>query len=305
MQIKYRPFFIRRLILAVSLMAPSLTALSQVRDEAFEADTIAPSTSVDSIRISVANAEAAIKAVSEFQFTPPPGGSRPVDGVYGRLDSIRADFLNVARRPAVVSGPFDGASGSAMLAGWQGGSLSAYGSREHLPGLMGIEEGGLYVGQSFGAFTVGTGASVSKYAYFGGMRRSFGLHGNVEWRLSDMLSLRVFGSYYGDKNSFVTPAVSGYMGSNSYGASLRVDASDKWGIDIGAQRIYNTMTGRWETVPIARPFFKINGREAIGIDVGGILHEFLRSKVGGSRGNPTMAPPIPTGYPPVRPREDW
>ena len=247
------------------------------------------------------DAEASIRAIAEYRFTPLPAFINTE--AYGVLDSIRADVLDAARRPAVSRGPFGDAEGSAVLAGWDSGAIGAYGSLSHMPGLMGIEEGGLNVVQNFGNLTIGAGVSMSKYAYFGGMRRQTGFHGNAQWRFNDALSLRVFGSYYG-RGSFTTAAMSGYMGSSSYGAALRIDASEKWGMDIGAQRVYNVMSGRWETVPIAKPFFKINGKEAIGIDVGGILHELLRSKVG-SRGNPTMGPPVPTGYAPVRPREDW
>lgn len=257
----------------------------------------------DSASISALDASEYIRAVAEYRFTPPPVYPAIVDG-YGRFDSIRADFLDLARIQAPVRGvPFD-VSGNTMLAGWDGGAVGAFGSMQYMPGLMGIEEGGLQVVQNVDNVTFGVGATVSKYAYFGGMSRKVGFHGSVQWRINDVLSVRAFGSYYG-KNAFVSPAVAGYMGADSYGAALRVDASEKWGMDLGVRRVYNVMSGRWETVPIARPFFKINGKEAIGVDVGGILHSLLRSKIGGGHGNPTMGPPIPMGAPPVRPRVDW
>lgn len=257
----------------------------------------------DSAGVSASDASAYIKAIYEYRFTPPPLYPAIVDG-YGRLDSIRSDFLDVARIQVPVRGvPFD-VSGNTMLAGWNGGAVGAFGSMRYMPGLMGIESGGLQVVQNVDNVTFGVGATVSKYAYFGGMSRNVGFHGGVQWRISDVMSIRAFGSYYG-KNALVSPAIAGYMGADSYGVALRVDASDKWGMDLGVRRVYNVMSGRWETVPIARPFFKIGGKEAFGVDVGGILHSILRSKIGGGHGNPTMGPPIPMGAPPVRPRVDW
>lgn len=256
----------------------------------------------DSAAVSVSDASAYIRAISEYRFTPPPLYPAIVDG-YGRFDSIRADFLDVACIQAPVRGvPFD-VSGNTMLAGWDGGAVGAFGSIHYMPGLMGIEEGGLQVVQNVDNVMFGVGATVGKYAYFGGMSRNVGFHESVQWRINDVMSIRAFGSYYG-KNAFVSPAIAGYMGADSYGAALRVDVSEKWGMDLGVRRVYNVMSGRWETVPIARPFFKIGGKEAIGVDVGGILHSLLRSKIGG-HGNPTMGAPIPMGAPPVRPRVDW
>lgn len=294
-----------RCLFAVLLAVTALCLLAQNPDIVVVADSVNRDNAdvrADSVGVSAADASEYIRAISEYRFTPPPIYPAIVDG-YGRFDSIRSDFLDVARIQAPVRGvPFD-VSGNTMLAGWDGGAVGAFGSMQYMPGLMGIEEGGLQVVQNVDNVTFGVGATVSKYAYFGGMNRNFGLHGSVQWRLSDVLSVRAFGSYYG-KSAFVSPAVNGYMGADSYGAALRVDASEKWGMDVGVRRVYNVMSGRWETVPIARPFFKIGGKEAFGVDVGGILHSILRSKISG-RGNPTMGPPIPMGAPPVRPHVDW
>lgn len=266
------------------------------------ADSLNTAKPTDSI--SATSVQKSIEAMASFRFTPPP--KYPVmTSLYGQFDSIRGNFLDTARTPFPSRGIFDDAAGSAMIAGWNSGAVSAYGSIRTMPGLAGIEQGGLQVVQRIGNVTIGAGAFVDKYAYFGGLKRNFGFQGTVHWRINDTFSIYGFGTYYDKRDMFISPAIAGYTGSHSYGAALRIDASEKWGMDIGAQRVYNVMSGRWETVPIARPFFKINGKEAIGIDVGGILHELLRSKIGGGHGNPTMGPPIPSGYPPVRPREDW
>ncbi len=294
-----------RIMASVMMVALTLSVEIMAQDGLYEVATdslTASEAQQDSVKATVWTADEAIRGIAEYRFTPPP--MAPAIGMYGIFDSIRTDFINVASLPAPTSpGPFDSVDGSTLLAGWHNGGVVAFGSMQNMPGLMGIESGGLQMVQSFGNLTVGLGGSASKYGYFNGLRSNYGLHGSVQWRFNDVLSLRVFGSYY-TNNAFTSAATAGYMGTDSYGAVLRIDASDNWGVDLGARRVYNSMSGRWETVPVARPYLKINGREAISIDAGGLLHEFLRSKIYPQK-NPTFAPPIQQGYAPVRPHEDW
>ena len=53
---------------------------------------------------------------------------------------------------------------------------------------------------------------------------------------------------------------------------------------------------RWEAQPIVMPYFRFNGKDEIGLDIGGIMYNLLRSNIGGGWGavrNPTIPPPIP------------
>lgn len=194
---------------------------------------------------------------------------------------------------------------------WQSGALTPYGQINELPGIMRSERVGFAFMQNVGNVTFGLSAYNVNYGMFREMASQKGISASLEWRLNEHLSLHGFGTYAGRMNSLNGPGFfgnpvnrAGYVDASRYGGFLRYTPNDKWGVDMGAQNQYNMATGRWEAAPILRPFVKVNGKDAIGIDVGGILYHLLREnvgrKMGWGRGNPTMGPPIPMGPPPVR-----
>ena len=40
------------------------------------------------------------------------------------------------------------------------------------------------------------------------------------------------------------------MSTHTYGATMSVDMSERFGMEMGVQRYYDAMRGRWETVPM-------------------------------------------------------
>ena len=77
---------------------------------------------------------------------------------------------------------------------------------------------------------------------------------------------------------------------------MSVDMSDRFGMEMGVQRYYDAMSGRWETVPVMIPYYHFD-KFTLGLDVGGIIYEILRNAVfdkirgiGGPSG-PTIGPP--------------
>ena len=77
---------------------------------------------------------------------------------------------------------------------------------------------------------------------------------------------------------------------SSFGGTIGYEFNDRWGMEVGAERIYDPMRGRWDTRPIAIPYYKFN-KTKIGLDVGGILYEIIRSaKFKNQGGNPTIMP---------------
>lgn len=194
---------------------------------------------------------------------------------------------------------------------WSSGVLTPYGEINELPGIMRSERVGVAFMQNVGNVTFGVSAYNINYGMFREMASQKGISASLEWRVNEHLSLHGFGTYAGRMNSLNGPGFfgnpvnrAGYVDASRYGGFLRYTPNDKWGVDMGAQNQYNMATGRWEAAPILRPFVKVNGRDAIGIDVGGILYHLLREnagkQLGWGRGNPTMGPPIPMGPPPVR-----
>ena len=115
--------------------------------------------------------------------------------------------------------------------------------------------------------------------------QAFSASGALFYHPSDRVTFKVFGSY-DIGNSYG-------MSTNVYGASMSVDMSERFGVEMGVQRYYDGMRGRWETVPIVAPYYNFD-KFTLGLDVGGLLYEILRTAVFDRRdagSGPTIAPP--------------
>lgn len=114
---------------------------------------------------------------------------------------------------------------------------------------------------------------------------AFSTSGTLLYRTSDRVAFKLFGSY-DIGNSYG-------MSTNRYGATMSVDMSDRFGLEMGVQRYYDAMSGRWETVPVMIPYYRFE-KFTLGLDVGGIIYEILRDAVfDKNRGmsSPTIGPP--------------
>lgn len=47
---------------------------------------------------------------------------------------------------------------------------------------------------------------------------------------------------------------------------MSVDMSDRFGMEMGVQRYYDAMSGRWETVPVMIPYYHFD-KFTLGLDV--------------------------------------
>lgn len=210
-------------------------------------------------------------------------------GYYGadsqlRIPDMKFDVGNLRAVPGV-----------AHIADWSGGAFYATGGRTDLVGLMGIEFGALNLTQSFGRFTVHADVNATKYGYFRGLQTAYGFGGSVTYDINDKVSISVFGSYQTGVHA-ISPAMAGYVSTTSFGGYVDYKAGERWGVKVGAQTYRETNGGPYRTQPIVIPYFRLNKRDVIGVDVGGILYNLLynnrgRSLFGGHPGNPTMGPP--------------
>lgn len=100
--------------------------------------------------------------------------------------------------------------------------------------------------------------------------QAFSTSGAFLYHPSDHVTFKVFGSY-DIGNSYG-------MSTHSYGATMSVDMSDRFGMEMGVQRYYDAMSGRWETVPVMIPYYHFD-KFTLGLDVGGIIYEILRNAV--------------------------
>lgn len=118
--------------------------------------------------------------------------------------------------------------------------------------------------------------------------QAFSTAGRLTYRASDRVAFNVFGSY-DIGNSYG-------MSTNSYGATMSLDMSERFGMEVGAQRYYDAIRGGWQTVPVVIPYYRFE-KFKLGLDVGGIMYEILRNVVFDKRGGgdfgggPTIRPP--------------
>lgn len=179
-----------------------------------------------------------------------------------------------------------------IVLGHRYGVLMGAGGQTTLPGIGRSNDASLTYFHSFNsqwALSVGVNANKMHMNHFTG--QSFGASGTLSYRATDRLTFNVFGGY----NSGYIPGRQNYH----YGGTIGFDMTERFGMEMGAQRYYNPLRGGWETVPIATPYYKFNNGAKMGFDVGGLLYQIFRgasfksSVKGGKRPNPTIAPQGP------------
>lgn len=119
--------------------------------------------------------------------------------------------------------------------------------------------------------------------------QSFGLSGQMVWQAQERLYFRTFGGVgFGD-----------FRGRPSYGfgGTMGFDFTDRFGMELGAQSYYNSLTGRWEVLPVVAPYYKFD-KFKLQLDFGPILFEIIRGVIekhrdGGHREGPTIMPDVP------------
>lgn len=161
------------------------------------------------------------------------------------------------------------------------------GSQTTLPGIGVMNDALLgYTHRLNDALTFQIDLSATKMNMPFAVGQTFGTSGSLRYQVSDRVAFRVFGGYavghaYGLKSSH-------------YGATMQVSMSDRFSMEMGVQRYYNSMSGRWETVPVVIPSYRFN-KATIGMDVGGLLYQLLHKvafgREGMRMGNPTIGPP--------------
>ncbi len=198
--------------------------------------------------------------------------------------------------------------GVANIFSWKSGGISAFGSSESYPGLMGIESGGLAMMQSFGKFDLMLDATATKYGYFRGLTKIYSFNGSLTYNINDRLRFTLQGTYV-PNGQFNQPAMFEAMDNTSISGLFDYQFNDHWGMLFGTQTYYSYRSRHWDIRPVAMPYYLVGGAVPIGIDVGGIVFEIVRSAIEskssyGNFQNPTIGPPIPTGPYPIRPK-NW
>ena len=166
------------------------------------------------------------------------------------------------------------------------GLLFGSGGQTSVPGIGRFNDASLGYQHSFNQkLTLRLGIDAMKINMIHSTRQAFSTFGALRYQASDRVAFKVFGSYaigntYG-------------MDTHRYGATMSLDMSERFGMEVGVQRYYDAYRGRWETVPMVIPYYNFN-KLKLSLDVGGILYEILRNAFfdnRGSSGGATIAPP--------------
>lgn len=194
---------------------------------------------------------------------------------------------NVYNSPVYFSRP----AGAVTM--WDSGGLIGHINSSAMFGRMGMERGGLSVVQNVGRFTFTAMVEGIKLGYFNGMSNAWGVGGSVTYRAMDCLLFTAYGSYYNNPG-FLQTGINSMVPVTNFGGYVNWQISEHWGVKAGAQAFRSTIGNRWEAVPTVIPYYRFsNGRE-LGIDVGSIVYEVIKSGIESKRGmhiNPT--PEIP------------
>lgn len=191
--------------------------------------------------------------------------------------------------------------GGAPITGWRGGGLYASGSRSSAAGLMGVETGTLNVSQDIGPLSITAYGTAVKTGFFRGLTTQWGFGGALTYSFSPTVSLTLYGSYYTRAAGVANPGIREVMPVGSFGGYIDWRFAGCWGVKVGATAQQSIFSGRHEVRPTVIPYFHLGPGADIGVDVGGILYELLRSKSSYGPRNPTLGP-IKPGPPPVGPR---
>ena len=149
-------------------------------------------------------------------------------------------------------------------------NVYATGSQESIPGIGRINRASFMyftpLGEHFD-LQVGLNAATYKINRVG---NTFGVSGMLTYHPNDVLSFSMFGSY-ADRTPFS-------ITDQRYGGTMGYRVNDKFRLEMGVQRVYNPMKGKWETIPIFIPSYKIGSVE-LGLDVGALIYEILQRTV--------------------------
>ena len=149
------------------------------------------------------------------------------------------------------------------------GALFASGSQTSVPGIGRFNEASLIYQHRLNdklSFQLSMDAMKINMSHLSG--QAFSASGMMLYQATDKLGFRVFGLY--------APGNTFGMKTHSYGGTLIWQVNDHFGLEMGAQRYYDSMRGGWQTVPVVIPSYRFDHFK-LELDVGGLLYEILRS----------------------------
>lgn len=205
---------------------------------------------------------------------------------------------------------YDYSSGGDIMR-WKGGAIVGSGSRTTLPGLLSRQNASLQMVHTTGNLMLTAGVTADRYMLTRGLRTVYGINASATYSFNENLSLTVFGRFY-NNSRYVSMAAMPYIGSSAYGGYISY-TGERFGIDLGVERVYDPYLRRWTTVPIVTPVVNFGRGIVVALPVGWLVKDVLEDAVFGKQQprNPTIPPltlPAPTPaiiYPPSGTEGSW
>ena len=216
----------------------------------------------------------------------------PLRGVANPLPQFRP---NPADAPPYYTNPsplFRGDfSTGGTLGVWRGNVFTGSGSQTSIPGIGRMNEAAVgYARQLNDRLALQASINAVKLNMSHFNAQAFGLSTALTYRADEHLWFTAYGS----ANMGRFPGMKTYQ----YGGTMGFDIGERFSLELGVERYYNSMTGRWETRPVVIPTYKFNDKFKLGFDVGPLIYEVIRGIVTDKKdhgGGPMIRPEVP-GY---------
>lgn len=120
--------------------------------------------------------------------------------------------------------------------------------------------------------------------------QSFTAGGALVYRPQEHLRFTLFGSV--DMGN----AAGLFSMPYQYGGTVGFDLGDHFSMELGVRRYSDSFTGRWETRPVVIPTINFNEKFKLGLDVGPLIYDILRSVIFDQKdrsSGPTIMPDFP------------
>lgn len=196
---------------------------------------------------------------------------------------------------------YDYSSGGDLMR-WKGGALVGSGSRTTMPGLFSHQNASLQAVHTVGNLMFTAGVTADRYLLTRGLKTVYGINASATYNFNENLSLTVFGRFY-NNSPYVSMAAMPYIGSSAYGGYVSY-TGERFGINLGVERVYDPFLRRWTTVPIVTPMINFGRGIVVELPVGWFVKELVEDAVYDKKQprNPTILPPtLPPPSPSVIP----
>ena len=178
-----------------------------------------------------------------------------------------------------------------QLGEWKGLNFYGQSYRETFPAMLVRQGATVGVSRTWDKLSFSVFASANRYRTFH-TATQFGLGGSLSYRFSPYVSATAFGSYY-SVQPFLSMAAFPYVNSSAYGGYFTLE-NDRYGVDLGVQRCYDSYRQQWIVSPILTPKYHFSKKFTIEVPVGEMVRDVLEKLIFERHNrSPTIMPAVP------------